>query len=147
MTKIREVQIKYNLPPYSGCILVYPKLAESVLELATIQLRNKLKFQLPLGYNHFEIIRDGYIDVDTYIFTKHKKDKEVKQIKKDLLKQRAKVAVKPVEHNVQKLVLFLENNKNNINTIVSVCGYRSYLIKCGCSEEEAAKLCLELYTQ
>ncbi len=81
------------------------------------------------------------------IFAKRKKDKVVKEIQKELLKQRAKVAVKPIEHNVQRLVIFLENNKNNINTIVSVCGYRSYLLKCGCSEEEAAKLCLELYTQ
>ncbi len=62
--KIREVRIKYNLPPYNGCLRVYPKLGESGLELATIQLRNKLKFQLPLGQNHFEIIRDGYIDAE-----------------------------------------------------------------------------------
>jgi hypothetical protein len=51
---------QYQLPPLFGTVIVYEKKYETPLETATIQLRNKLKIQLPLGYNHFSLVSEGY---------------------------------------------------------------------------------------
>ncbi len=53
----------YCLPLHTGVVDVYKQPHETLLQTATIQLRNKLKMQLPLGYDHFTYIGSGYREI------------------------------------------------------------------------------------
>lgn len=67
------------------------------------------------------------------------------QIKKFQLKQRAIKACQDTTDYELQLRHFLENNQNNILLLTNVVGYRSYLLRNGCTNQTAAKETLEYY--
>lgn len=67
------------------------------------------------------------------------------QIKNFKLKDRVINACCDNTNYVLRLVDFCEKNKKNILLLTRVAGYHSYLMKNGCSKQEAAKLVLEEY--
>lgn len=69
----------------------------------------------------------------------------LERIKKDRLKKRCQKACRDNTNYQMHLVAFCESNQNNLLLLTKVAGYRSYLIKNGCNEQEAARLVLEEY--
>jgi hypothetical protein len=63
-TKLKYYCFQYQLPLLSGVVIVYKQPYETILQTATIQLRNRLRMQLPLGYDHFSLVGEGYIEID-----------------------------------------------------------------------------------
>lgn len=72
-------------------------------------------------------------------------DEFFKMQKRFQLKQRTINAIKNETNWEVRLMNFMEKNQNNQNLIVKVAGYRSYLLRNGADEEEAARECLEYY--
>lgn len=73
-------------------------------------------------------------------------DEEVyKLIKKHQLKTRTKNAIKHVTNWEFRLMDFMEKYEDDQDLIVKIAGYRSYLLRNGANEEEAARECLEMY--
>lgn len=86
-------------------------------------------------------------------FWKSKKVKTAESIEKEFfmrqkrfqLKNRAMNAIKYETNWELRLMNFMEKNENNQNLLIKIVGYRSYLLRNGADEEEAAKECLEMY--
>ena len=66
-------------------------------------------------------------------------------LKKFQLKNRVKNACQDNTDYELRLRTFCEDNMGNVLLLTNVAGYHSYLVKNGCTEQEAAKETLQMY--
>lgn len=61
--KILRILVNYKMFPHFGSMVVYPKRYETVRQLVTIRLRNKLKRQLDSTF-HYDIVTAEYVELE-----------------------------------------------------------------------------------